>query len=162
MKITVNIAQRLILILSILWWVGVGAVMLNDAIAPFGHLTLTWRNPQRPSAVYSWNLSAAEFRRWQDVGMNLQPAQTYRFAVTLPRGFQQGTVDVRTARPIGIRVSGDLRPGVSGQSAAGDGRAFLRVLWADLQARGHTFVFLVTNTSNTPARVSRVIITAQR
>lgn len=153
---------RLLLVLTVGWWLGIGAIVIEHNLAPLGHSSLNWHNPTRTTAHFAWH----ERPTVEDGHVIIPPGQTRKFTVTLPRGFAAGelTADyLAGSEPTTINLTAESRPGKTVRSQATDSPAVLKFAWGELAARGRRFDFSISSSGTAASTVIKKFhVIAQR
>lgn len=145
---------KILAVVTAFWWLGVAAVVLNHNVAPFRSApfvrqSLRWPDLTRPTPHFSWHQPPAA----ANGQVRIPAGETRRFTLTLPRGFRVGEVFVlfeeNAAAQEGIRLRGQGRPGKTVEVVSVS-PAWLVLEWADLQFRGHSTNFELTNVTAEP------------
>jgi hypothetical protein len=153
--------RKLLLIITLGWWLAIGAIVVEHNLAPFDQSRLNWNNPTRPTAHFGWHQ-----RPTTDSGhVIIPPGQTQRFTVRLPRGFTSGELAVEFQSPehAGMKISAASRSGgtVHGQSATSP--VVMHFAWADFTARGRQFDFAISSSAITSSTwIDRIQVIAHR
>ncbi|MBI2984458.1 MAG: hypothetical protein HYY50_02440 [Candidatus Kerfeldbacteria bacterium] len=153
---------RILLWLSLAWWVGIGAVVVDHNAAVRGSTTLRWKNPTRPTPHFAWHS-----RPTVKHGLvQIPPATQRSFSVTLPRGFKTGRLvisDFTAGTPRQARLNGQSRRVNNVMAEVDNSSGVLDFSWAQLVARGHSFEFTITNLNQQDSLPIRSItVSAQR
>lgn len=148
-----------LVILTIGWWLGVGAVVLEHNLAPFGHSKLNWNNPIRTTAHFAWH----QLPTLEKGEVTIQSGQKRQFTVTLPRGFASGELKVffKSSGQSVLGITAETRSGKLVYLQTSETPGILKFNWADLSADGHKFDFSLT-ASETPTRIQRIQVIARR
>lgn len=151
------LARHFLVAVTIALWIGVaGLVAWGNGF--FGNaITMTWRNPARPSAVFSWNQAPTKQVTFPIGLALLVRGERYTFSVRLPRAYRQGTMRLRFEDPqTTYTVSGQRRDGTE------DRREYraptdIPLTWAEYQADGRTYDFTLTATARFHFNVESVL-----
>lgn len=140
---------------ALLFWLGVGFIVLDHNLG-WGTTILRWPNPAAPTAMWSWDAT-------EQTPTIVEPRSGQWMRVTLPRGFQTATLEVRTVDPTGLVLRAEARNSQKDIAQASEGSThWLSFSWADLVARGKTFRFRVENPTDQSAEISSIRLITTR
>lgn len=153
-----TINSRHIFFVTLMVWLMVGIYILDHNLAPRGHVELQWPQPAQPTAHFAW----AGYSPGA-TSTSLQPHESRRFAVTLPRGFSTGGLTITTASANDqLRLNAESRPGKKVAAVTGQQTVTMPIRWGDLIADGRTFFFTVETTGDQVTTVKKIQLTLKR
>ncbi|MEK7538119.1 MAG: hypothetical protein AAB619_04080 [Patescibacteria group bacterium] len=133
---------RLIIVVTILFWLVAGGSVLRINRLWFGPVTFRWPNPSQPNAAWRWAVPSADNNA-------IIPANTNSaFKVTVPRKFSSGELSVATVPGQGVLTVSINAPagktGTAGTTPTG-GVVTLPLAWDAIAWQERTFIVKVTS-----------------
>lgn len=150
---------RIIFVITLIFWLTVGGLVLRTNRLWFGPVTLRWTNLTQPSAVFRWSTAPSD----EGVVMAVQTSKTFK--VVVPRQFNTGRLHLRVMMNEGgaLRV---VAPGRLGQPNAmttiSDAfGGYLDLRWDDLAVSVRTFSVQLENIGNQDVRIESISLRLQ-
>lgn len=145
---------------AIIFWLIIGAMVVNDNRLVLGSVTLRWPNPASANATFGWSQAPNVVNGQVQIGSG----QSGTVQVTVPRAFFTGTLRVEVTGEGLVNVIAATRPGrpTAAAQATGTIPASVALAWADLAANTRTFPVLISNPSPQAVRLHTIILTLRR